>query len=131
MTLNLNEIVSLFVEINGDGKEFKGLLKQKLSMKVKLLIHRLNNAVKDEMKLYEDLRLELFKKYGDEQKDGHILVAPEKINDFQNEHSELLATEKQIDIATLWTTPLTINDFEQLETDEYYPTFYKLIDNEK
>lgn len=131
MTLNLNEIVSLFVEINGDGKDYKGLLKQKLSMKVKLLIHRLNNAVKDEMKLYEDLRLELFKKYGDEQKDGQILVAPEKINDFQNEHSELLATEKQIDIATLWTTPLTINDFDQLETDEYYPTFYKLIDNEK
>lgn len=127
MTLNLDEIVSLFVEINGDGKEFKGLLKQKLSMKVKLLIHRLNNSLKDEMKLYEDLRLELFKKYGEE-KEGQILVAPEKINDFQNEHAELLSTEKQIDIATLWTSPLTINDFEQLETDEYYPVFYKLID---
>lgn len=128
MTLNLNEVVSLFVEINGDGKDFKGLLNQKLSMKVKLLIHRLNNAVKDEMKLYEDLRIELFKKYGEEQKDGQILVAPDSVKDFQKEHSDLLATEKQIDIATLWTTPLTINDFEQLETDEYYPTFYKLID---
>lgn len=131
MTLNLNEIVSLFVEINGDGKEFKGLLKQKLSMKVKLLIHRLNNSLKDEMKVYEDLRLELFKKYGEEQKDNTILVQPENLKDFDKEHNDLLAIEKQIDIATLWTSPLTINDFEQLETDEYYPTFYKLIDNEK
>lgn len=128
MTLNLNEIVSLFVEINGDGKGFKGLLKQKISMKVKLLIHRLNNSLKDEMKVYEELRLELFKKYGEEQKNGSILVHTENLKDFDKEHNDLLATEKQIDINNLWTTKLTIDDFEQLETDEYYPTFYKLID---
>ena len=127
MTLNYNEIVNLMVEINGDGKEFQGILRQKLSLKAKALIHRLNKIVQDEVKIFDDLKLELFKKYGEE-KDRQIQVSPENLPDFQKEFNELLQVEKPINVDTIWTTKLTIEDFDKLETEEFYPTFLKIIE---
>lgn len=128
MKLTYNEIASLIVELNGDGKEFKGLLKQKLTMKVKVMLHRLNNVVQEEMKIFDELRRELFKKHGEE-KDGTITIPPAKIAEFQPEFSELLDIEKDIELSSLWTTPLTLDDVEALETDEFYPTFIKILES--
>lgn len=130
MTLTYNEIASLLVEINGDGKDFKGLLKQKLSLKAKALIHRLNKIVQDEVKIFDDLRMETFKKHGEE-KDGQITVAPENISAFQTEFNELLAVEKPIDLSTIWTTKLNLDDIGAAETDEFYPVFLKIIEDEQ
>ena len=130
MTLNYNEIVNLLVEINGDGKEFKGILAQKLSLKAKALIHRLNKIVQDEVKIFDDLKLELFKKYGEE-KEGQIEISKENLPDFQKEFNELLAVEKPINVDTIWTTKLTIDDFDKMETDEFYPVFLKIIEDEQ
>lgn len=127
MKLTYNEIASLAVEINGNGREFKGLLKQKLTMKVKVMLHRLNKVVQDELKIFEELRKELFTKWGEE-KEGTITIPPEKIKDFQPEFDELLSIEKDIELSALWTTPLTLEDVEGLETDEFYPTFIKIIE---
>jgi hypothetical protein len=118
MTLTYNEIASLLVEINGDGKDFKGLLKQKLSLKAKALIHRLNKIVQDEVKIFDELRLEVFKKHGDEA-EGNVTIAPE------------LAVEKPIDLSTIWTTKLNLDDVGSIETDEFYPVFLKLIEDEQ
>lgn len=130
MTLNYNEIVNLLVEINGDGKEFKGLLNQKLSLKAKALIHRLNKIVQDEVKIFDDLKLELFKKYGEE-KDGNIQVNKENMDEFTKDFNELVAVEKPINLDTIWTTKLTIDDFDKMETDEFYPVFLKIIEDEQ
>lgn len=128
MTLTYNEIVNLAVEINGDGKEFKGLLKQKLSLKAKALIHRLNNIVKDELKIFDELKMEVFKKHGEE-KDGSIVVIPENIEAFQKDFAELTSIEKPIDISSVWTKPLTIDDID-VETEEFYPTILKILEHE-
>lgn len=130
MTLNYNEIVNLLVEINGDGKDFKGLLNQKLSLKAKALIHRLNKIVQDEVKIFDDLKLELFKKYGEE-KDGNIQVTKDNMDEFTKDFNELVAVEKPINLDTIWTTKLTIDDFDKMETDEFYPVFLKIIEDEQ
>lgn len=127
MTLTYNEIANLLVEINGDNATFKGLLKQKLSMKVKVLIHRLNKIVQDEVKIFDELRAELFKKYGNEE-DGNIVVPPANIDEFRKEFNELLSIEKTVELSTVWTTKPTIDDISELETDEFYPVFIKLLD---
>lgn len=131
ITLTLSEIVSLFIELNGDGKAFKGLLKQKMGMKQKALLHRLEKLVRDEMQTYETLRKELFTKHGNEpDKNGSITVPPENIEAFKKELDELMATEKPLSLSTLWTTPLTLTDLESVETDEYYPTIFKILEHE-
>lgn len=127
MKLTYNEIANLAVEINGNGRELRGILKQKVSMKVKVQIHRLNQVVQDELKIFEELRKELFTKHGEE-KDGSITIPPDKIKDFQPEFEELLSIEKDINATTLWTTPLKIDDIETMETEEFYPTIIKVIE---
>lgn len=126
MNLTYNDIVNLLVEINGDGKEFKGLLKQKLALKAKASIHRLNKVVQDEVKIFDELKQEIFKKYGEE-KDGGIIIEKENIDAAQKEYDELLSIEKPIEIGNLWTTKLSIEDID-VETEEFYPTFLKLIE---
>ena len=127
MKLTYNEINNLALEINGNGRDFKGILKQKVSMKVKVQIHRLNQVVQDELKIFEELRKELFTKFGEE-KEGTITIPPEKIKEFQPEFEELLSIEKEINATTLWTTPLKIDDIESMETEEFYPTIIKVIE---
>ena len=127
MKLTYNEIAHLALEINGNGRDFKGILKQKVSMKVKVQIHRLNQVVQDELKIFEELRKELFTKFGEE-KEGTITIPPEKIKEFQPEFEELLSIEKEINATTLWTTPLKIDDIEAMETEEFYPTIIKVIE---
>lgn len=127
MKLTYNEIANLAVEINGNGRELKGILKQKVSMKVKVQIHRLNQVVQDELKIFEELRKELFMRHGEE-KDGSITIPPEKIKDFQPQFEELLSMENEINATTLWSTPLKIDDIEAMETEEFYPTIIKVIE---
>ena len=127
MKLTYNEIANLAVEINGNGRDFKGILKQKVSMRVKVQIHRLNQVVQDELKIFEELRKELFQKFGEE-KEGTITIPPDKIKDFQPEFEELLSMGKEINATTLWTTPLKIDDIEAMETEEFYPTIIKVIE---
>lgn len=137
MKLKLHEVVSLNYELNGITKQKKdgsseiisqGLLKQKTNMKTKLYLQRLNKLVADEFKLYEDARQELLRKYGEE-KDGMITIEKEKIADFNKELEDLLTAEKEIDVQNLWSSELTIDTVDSIETDEIYPIFLKLIDN--
>lgn len=139
MKLKLHEIVGLYYELNGitkqktDGSQeiiSNGLLKQKASLKVKVYLQRLNKIASDEFKLYEDSKLELFKKYGDE-KDGAIQLKPENFADFNKEHEDLLTAEKDVDVKMLWSTDLTVDNLASIETDETYPIFLKLIDENK
>lgn len=132
MNLKLHEVINLFYELNGVTKEdgeiiTQGLLKQKMSLKVKVYLQRLNNAVAEDIKLYEEARKELFSKYGTEE-NGVISVSGENIEAFNKDHNDLLQAEKAIDVASLWGADLTLDSISSIETEEVYPLVFKLID---
>ena len=138
MNLKLHEVINLFYELNGvtkvqDNKEeviSKGILKQKISLKIKVYLQRLNKIVSEEYKLYEEAKQELFKKYGEE-KDNTITISSENLLEFNKEHKELLEAQKEINPQTIWGADLTLDTLSDVETDEFYPQLFDLIDNKK
>ena len=135
MNLKLHEVIALYYELNGvtkQGKETEvlsqGMLKQKTSLKTKVYLQRLNKVVSEEVKLYEEAKQELFKKYGEE-KEGMIEILSEKIADFNKELQDLLTAEKEINVSELWGADLKLEHLENVETDEYYPALFTLIDS--
>jgi len=132
MKLKLHEVISLHYELNGVTKNdgqllIQGLLKQKMSLKVKMYLQRLNNLIAEDLKLYEEARKELFKKYGKEE-NGNITIENSSLTDFNREHNELLEVEKSIDINALWGSDVTLDSLSSIETDEFYPLVFKVVD---
>jgi hypothetical protein len=135
MNLKLHEVLSLYYELNGVTKQgqetevlTQGMLKQKMSLKTKVYLQRLNKVVSEEVKLYEEAKQELWKKWGDE-KDGMIEISAEKVADFNKELQDLLTAEKEINVSELWGADLKLEHLESIETDEFYPALFTLIDN--
>ena len=134
MELNLNEVTNLWHELNGysvteEGKKkvlLKGFLQQKMSMKVKLYVNRLGKVVNEEVETLEKSRQELFDKYakGDKKE-----ITGDDIKLFNADIIELMSAKKKIDVTSLWSSDLTINDLASIETEENYPIFYRLVDN--
>ena len=135
MNLKLHEVIALYYELNGVTRQgetteviSQGMLKQKTSLKTKVYLQRLNKVVSEELKIYEEAKTELYKKYGDE-KEGMIEIPSEKISDFNKELQDLLTAEKEINVSELWGADLKVEHLETIETDEYYPALLSLIDN--
>ena len=135
MNLKLHEVLSLYYELNGVTKQgqetevlTQGMLKQKMSLKTKVYLQRLNKLVSEEVKLYEEAKQELWKKWGDE-KDGMIEIPSEKVADFNKELQDLLTAEKEINVSELWGADLKLEHLESIETDEFYPALFTLIDS--
>jgi len=135
MNLKLHEVLSLYYELNGVTKQgqetevlTQGMLKQKMALKTKVYLQRLNKIVSEEVKLYEEAKQELWKKWGDE-KDGMIEIPAEKVADFNKELQDLLTAEKEINVSELWGADLKVEHLESIETDEFYPASFTLIDN--
>lgn len=136
MKLKLHELVALNYELNGmmrqnDDKStqvvLNGLLKQKMNMTLRAYVLRLNKVLAEEIKMYEELRMELYKKYGKEE-EGQIRLNEESVADFNKEHAELLLAEKEINTENLWGDSLTIKDLAGIETNEEYNMFIKLVE---
>jgi hypothetical protein len=136
--MKLHEIVNLYYELNGVTKQGKegsevisqGILKQKTSLKTKVYLQRLNKVVSEEVKLYEDAKIELFEKYG-KQEGESMFVPAESMEAFNQEHLDLLTAEKEINVSSLWGADLTLEALESIETDEFYPQLFELIDSKK
>jgi hypothetical protein len=135
MNLKLHEVLSLYYELNGVTKQgqeaeviTQGMLKQKMSLKTKVYLQRLNKVVSEEVKLYEEAKQELWKKWGDE-KDGMIEIHSDKVSDFNKELQDLLTAEKEINVSELWGADLKLEHLESIETDEFYPALFTLIDS--
>ena len=108
MNLKLHEVIALYYELNGVTRQgestevlSQGMLKQKMSLKTKVYLQRLNKVVSEELKLYEEAKNELFKKFGEEN-DGMLEIRKDKIADFNKEHLDLLTAEKEINVSELW-----------------------------
>lgn len=136
--MKLHEIINLYYELNGVSKQTnegtevisKGILKQNTTLKTKVYLQRLNKVVSDEVKLYEDAKKELFEKYGKQEGDS-TFIPSESIESFNKEHLDLLTAEKNVDVSTLWGADLTLDALETIETDEFYPQLFELIDSKK
>ena len=136
--MKLHEIVNLYYELNGVTKQGKegsevisqGILKQKTSLKTKVYLQRLNKVVSEEVKLYEDAKKELFEKYGKQEGESMFFPA-ESMEAFNQEHLDLLTAEKDINVSSLWGADLTLEALESIETDEFYPQLFELIDSKK
>ena len=134
MELNLNEVTNLWHELNGysvteEGKKkvlLKGFLQQKMSMKVKLYVNRLGKILNEEVETLDKSRQELFDKYAKGEKKE---ITGDDVKLFQADINELMSAKKKIDVTTLWSSDLTINDLAAIETEENYPIFYRLVDN--
>lgn len=136
MEFNLKEVKSLWHELNGyattkEGKKeilMKGLLNQKMSMKLKLYVSRLNKILNEEVESLDKSSQELFDKYAKGEKKE---ITGDDIKLFSDEIEALMNAKKEIDVINLWSSDLTINDLSGIETDENYPIFYRLVDNKE
>lgn len=152
ITLKLVDFYSLDAELNGvinqqtGEKVSQGLLQEKLSLVTKYWLSDLGKKVAAERAAIEELKNDLIKKHGKEDKKGNItipmfideevpadedskteevkkkkVVNPE-YQAFETAFRELLDTEKEIEYKGF-----KLNEFEKVETGENYETFFKLV----
>lgn len=128
MKLTLGEIVVLFEELNGrllnreTGERSKGVLSHKLSIRAKYLLNtELNKAVADELKSYEEARLEIFKELGKQEGESYV-VAPENQEELIKKIQELESIEKNIEVPKL-----DVAELFNIETDDYFPVLLEKV----
>jgi sulfite reductase alpha subunit-like flavoprotein len=128
MKLTLGEIVVLFEELNGrllnreTGERSKGVLSHKLSIRAKYLLNNeLNKAVAEEVKSYEEARLEIFKELGKQEGESYV-VAPENQEELIKKIQELENIEKNIEVPKL-----NVGELFNIETDDYFPILLEKV----
>lgn len=147
VTLKLYEFYNLDAELNGvvnqqNGEVIsKGLLAEKIKLTTKYWLNDLAKKVADEKKAVEALKEELIKKHGEADENGSVSI-PMYINivtneegeivsrevnpkyvDFQNDFNALLQEEREIE-----HKPFKLEEFDNVESDGVYTTFFKLIE---
>jgi hypothetical protein len=146
ITLKLSEFYELEIELNGTVNQktgervSKGLLSEKIKLTTKYWLHDVNKRVAAEKQSIEKLKEELVKKYGKEE-NGSISIPvyinqkvdeetkeviageinPDFVN-FQNEFNALLNEERELEYR-----PFKLEEFDDVETEGVYTTFFKLI----
>ena len=146
VTLKLAEFYQLEAELNGVTNQqtgevvSKGLLSERVKLTTKYWLVDLAKKVAAEKESIDKLREELVKKYGVEE-NGSVsipLYINEVIDDetkevvsrevnpdfiaFQNDFNALLQEERELEYH-----PFKLEEFENVETEGVYVTFFKLI----
>ena len=133
MKLSLGEIVVLFDELNGrlvnreTGERTKGVLSHKLSIRAKYMLNtELNKNIAEEVKHYEEARLEIFKELGTTEGES-IVVSPENQPELMKRIQELDSIEKNVEVPKL-----NVGELFNIETDDYFPILLeKVLGKEK
>jgi hypothetical protein len=146
VTLKLHEFYSLEIDLNGLTNQqtgevvAKGLLSEKIKLTTKYWLSDLNKKVSAEKESVEKLKEELIKKHGETDETGNISI-PMYINVVTNEEGEIVSREvnpKFVEFQNDFNTLLQeerelehhsfkLEEFENVETDGNYNTFFKLI----
>jgi hypothetical protein len=138
MKFTLGEVAMLFEELNGKvinpetGERSKGLLSQKLSIKAKYILNnQVNKQLIDEIKTFEESRLEVFKEMiadgKGEEKDNQFIIHPENQLELVNKLNDLQSIQKNIEVPNL-----DVNELFSIETEDYYPILLeKLLKKEE
>jgi hypothetical protein len=122
MKLTLGEIVALFNELNGQvidqktGERSKGVLSYKLSIRAKHILNNdLNKKIAEDVKAFEESRLELFKELGEQEGDMWI-VKPENQDELFKKIQELESIEKNVEVPKI-----NAGELYNIETEDYWP----------
>jgi len=147
VTLKLHEFYALEAELNGVTNRqtgeilAKGLLNEKIKLTTKYWLHDLTKKVAAEKESVEKLKEELIKKYGTTNEEGNVSI-PMYINEviddetkeivsrdinpdfvkFQNDFNGLLEEDRELEYKGF-----KLEEFDNVETDGNYSTFFKLI----
>jgi hypothetical protein len=147
VTLKLQEFYQLSSELNGFVNQqtgetvSKGLLSERVKLTTKYWLADLAKKITAEKESIDKLREELIKKYGVEE-NGSVNI-PVYINEviddetkevvsrevnpdfisFQNDFNSLLQEERELEYR-----PFKLEEFENVETDGVYTTFFKLVE---
>lgn len=120
--LTLGELVQLSDELNGrvinqqTGERSKGVLSHKLSIRAKhILSNDLNKKIAEDVKAFEESRLELFKELGEQEGDMWI-VKPEKQDELFAKIKELESIEKNVEVPKI-----NAGELYNIETEDYFP----------
>lgn len=147
ITLKLQEFYQLSSELNGFVNQqtgetvSKGLLAERVKLTTKYWLADLAKKITTEKESIDKLREELIKKYGVEE-NGSVnipIYINEVIDDetkevvsrevnpdfvsFQNDFNSLLQEERELEYH-----PFKLEEFENVETDGVYVTFFKLVE---
>jgi hypothetical protein len=146
VTLKLQEYYQLNSELNGFVNQqtgetvSKGLLSERVKLTTKYWLADLAKKITAEKESIDKLREELVKKYGVEENGGVSIpiyvneviddetkeVVSREINPnfikFQNDFNLLLQEERELEYH-----PFKLEEFENVETDGVYVTFFKLV----
>jgi hypothetical protein len=146
VTLKLAEFYQLDTELNGAINQqtgevlAKGLLSEKIKLTTKYWLNDLSKKVSTEKESVEKLKEELIKKYGKEENGAVSIplyinevvddetneVVSREINPdfvkFQNDFNSLLQEERELEYHAF-----KLEEFESVESEGVYNTFFKLI----
>lgn len=137
-TLTLSEIYTLDSELGGvtdpqtGEKRMKGLLAQSLNLKTKFWLTKLKTQTAEVVATVNKLKDETVIKHGTKDENGNVSIPMmvtedevQKINPafvaFNAEFNDLISESKELE-----HQEFNVDDFN-LETDENYPVFYKLL----
>jgi hypothetical protein len=145
LKIKLFEFYNLDAELNGrvnqqtGQKAVTGILDEKISLIAKYWLTQLANTVKAEVSILDAQRDELIKKYGEEDSEGGVSLAPALVEkdasgvevrrpnprfiEFNDEFNQLLAQEKEISYA-----PIKLSDLSNIETSNNYATLFKFVE---
>jgi len=146
ITLKLYEFYNLEAELNGvtnreNGEvTSKGLLAEKIKMTTKYWLNDLVKKVVTEKEACEALKQELIKKHGEADEQGNVSI-PMYINEVKNEEGQIVSREinpKFVEFQNEFNAVLnedkdleykgfTLEEFENVESEGKYDTFFKLI----
>ena len=146
VTLKLHEIYALHGELNGfmnnqTGEIIsKGILGEKLKLSTKYWMTELAKTIDEEREKIDKVKEELIKKYGETDTNGGIFLSRfintvkneegkiisgdvnPKIIEFEKEFNKFLQDEKTIEYKEF-----KLSDFDDIETEGIYTTFFKLV----
>jgi len=146
VTLKLHEFYALDAELNGVMNQqtgevvAKGLLAEKIKLTTKYWLTDLAKKAATEKEAIEKLKEELIKKHGEEDEKGGVSI-PMYINVVTNEQGEITNREinpKFVEFQNVFNTLLQeekeleyksfkLEEFENVESDGVYTTFFKLV----
>lgn len=130
--LKIRDVLELEVQLAGftnDSVSVKGLLREKLNIKTKYWLGKVFEQISKEKKLFNELRDELIKKYGEEYENGIEVkqFKDNKLNDnfikFSEELNALLDQEIEMKFPKL-----SIDDFDFSSEDNYSFTISFVIE---
>jgi len=148
--LKLYEFYNLEAELNGvtnqqTGESIsKGLISEKIKLTTKYWMTDLVKKVSAEKEACEAIKTDLIKKHGTPDEEGNVTI-PMYINiikdeegkivsaennptfaEFQKEFNALLSEEREVEHKAF-----KLEDFEEVQSEGSYPTFFKLIKAEE